>query len=100
MASYNIEAINACMQKAQDYTSKYGELADTFPQVCSVPTAYGELPSSAAVSTAVDDLNSLLSTEFGAAESRLDGVARALDAVSRTVGDTDQAHADAMTQRV
>lgn len=77
MASYNIEAIDACMQKAQDYTSKYGELADTFPQVCSVPTAYGELPSSAAISTAVDDLNGLLSTEFGAAEGRLDGVARA-----------------------
>ncbi|MPZ79930.1 MAG: hypothetical protein GEV28_05820 [Actinophytocola sp.] len=100
MASYNIEAINACIQKAQDYTSKYGEIADTFPQVCSVPAAYGELPSSAAVSTAVDDLNSLLNTEFGAAEGRLDGVARALDAVSRTVDDTDQAHADAMTQRV
>lgn len=100
MAKYNVDAINACMQKAQDYTSKYGEIADNFPQVCSVPTAYGELPSSAAVATAVDDLNSLLNIEFSAAESRLDGVARALDAVSRTVRDTDQAHADAMTQRV
>ncbi|HEY0451582.1 hypothetical protein [Actinophytocola sp.] len=100
MASYNVEAINACMQKAQDYTSKYGEIADTFPQICSVPTAYGELPSSAAISSAVDAVNGMLNTEFSAAESRLDGVARALDAVSRTVGDTDHAHAHAMTQQV
>ncbi len=99
MAKYNIDAINTCMQKAQDYQPKFGEIADTFPQVCSVSTAYGELPSSAAVSSAVDALNSMLNTEFGAAENRLDGVARALDAVSRTVGDTDQAHADAMTSR-
>ncbi len=63
-------------------------------------TAYGTLPSSAAISSAVDALNSMLNTEFGAAESKLDGVARALDSVSRTVGDTDQAHADAMTQQV
>lgn len=100
MAKYNIDAINACMQKAQDYKPKFGEIADTFPQVCSVTTAYGELPSSAALSGAVDALNSMLATEFAAAESRLDGVARSLDAVARTVGDTDQAHADAMTQRV
>jgi hypothetical protein len=100
MAKYNIDAINACMQKVQDYKPKFGEIADTFPQVCSVPTAYGTLPSSGALSSAVDALNGMLNTEFGAAESRLDGVARSLDAVSRTVGDTDQAHADAMTQRV
>lgn len=100
MAKYNIDAINACMQKAQDYKPKFGELADTFPQVCSVTTAYGTLPSSTGLSSAVDALNSTLNTEFTAAENRLDGVARSLDAVSRTVGDTDQAHADAMTQHV
>jgi hypothetical protein len=100
MAKYNIDAINACVQKAQDYTSKFGEVSDTFPQVCSVSTAYGTLPSSAGISSAVDALNSMLNTEFAAAENRLDGVARALDAVSQTVGDTDQAHADAMTQHV
>jgi hypothetical protein len=100
MAKYNVDAINACMQKAQDYKPKFGEIADTFPQVCSVSTAYGTLPSSAAISSAVDALNSMLNTEFSAAESKLDGVARALDSVSRTVGDTDQAHADAMTQQV
>ncbi len=99
MAKYNIDAINACMQKAQDYTSKFGEVADTFPQVCSVPAAYGELPSSAAVSSAVDALNGLLNEEFAAAETKLDGVARALDAVVRTVSDTDYAHAAAMTPR-
>jgi hypothetical protein len=98
MAKYNIDAINACMQKAQDFKPKFGEIADTFAQVASAPAAYGKLPSSAALSGAVDALNGMLGTEFSAAESRLDGVARALDTVSRTVGDTDQAHADAMTQ--
>lgn len=99
MATYNVDAINACMRKAQDHTSKFGELADTFPQVCSVPTAYGTLPSSAAVSSAVDALNSTLNEEFSAAETKLDGVARALDAVAQTVSDTDYAHAAAMTPR-
>ena len=100
MATYNIDAINACMQKAQDYKPKFGEIADTFPQVCSVPTPYGKLPSSAGLSSAVDALNGMLNTEFTAAEGRLDGVARSLDAVTRTVRGTDQAHADAMTQPV
>lgn len=100
MAKYDIDAINACMRKAQDCKPRFGEIADTFPQVCSVPTAYGTLPSSAALSSAVDALNSMLNTEFIAAESRLDGVARTLDAVSRTVADTERAHADAMSQRV
>ena len=75
MPSYNIDAINACMRKAQDNTSRFGEVADTFP------------------------LNSMLNDEFAAAETRLDGVARALDAVVQTVSDTDYAHADAMTPR-
>lgn len=100
MAKYNIDAINACMQKTQDYKSKFGQIADTFPQVCSNPAAYGALPSSAALSGAVDALNSMLNEEFAAAESRLDGVARSLDAVTRTVDDTDRAHARAMTQQV
>ncbi|MGH3880825.1 MAG: hypothetical protein ACRDSK_27690 [Actinophytocola sp.] len=100
MAKYNTDAINACMQKAQDYQPKFGEIADTFTQTAAAPAAYGTLPSSAGLAAAVDSLNSVLDTEFTAAESRLDGVARALDAVSRTVGDTDQAHADAMTQQV
>jgi hypothetical protein len=99
MAKYNIDAINACMQKAQDYKPKFGQIADTFPQVCTNPASYGRLPSSAALSSAVDALNTMLGKEFTAAESRLDGVAHSLDAVTRTVDDTDHAHARAMTQQ-
>jgi hypothetical protein len=98
MAKYNIDAINACMQKAQDFKPKFGEIADTFAQGASTPAAYGKLPSSGAISSAVDALNGMLNSEFSAAESRLDGVARTLDTVARTVDDTDQAHAAAMTQ--
>jgi hypothetical protein len=99
LATYNVEAINECMRKTQDHTSRFGEIADTFPQVCSVSTAYGSLPSSAAVSSAVDELNSMLNEEFTAAETKLDGVARTLDAVVQTVSDTDYSHAAAMTPR-
>jgi shikimate kinase len=99
VATYNTDAINACMRGAQDHTSKYGAVADTFAEVASAPAAYGTLPSSAALSGAVDALNTMLNEEFAAAETRLDGVARALDAVVATVSETDDAHAAAMTPR-
>jgi len=85
MAKYNIDAINGCMQKALDYKPKFGEVSDTFPEMCSVPAAYGTLPSSAALSSAVDGLNDVMHDELGAAENRLDGVAGALDAVVTSV---------------
>ncbi|OLF13255.1 hypothetical protein [Actinophytocola xanthii] len=99
MATYNTDAINACMRGVQDHTSKFGAVADTFSGVGLTPAAYGALPSSAALSGAVETLNTMLNEEFSAAESRLSGVARALDAVVTTVSDTDYAHADAMTPR-
>jgi hypothetical protein len=82
---YNIDAINACMRKAQDYKPKFGEISDSFPEVCTASTVYGTLPSSAAVSTAVDGLNDLMHDELDAAETKLDQVARALDAVVQSV---------------
>jgi hypothetical protein len=83
--SYNVDAINTCMRKAQDYKPKFGEISDSFPQGGSDSAAYGTLPSSAAVSQAVDALNSSMRTEFDAAEAKLDQVARALDAVVQSV---------------
>jgi hypothetical protein len=90
MTKYNIDAINGCMQKALDYKPKFGGIGDTFPNQCSVPAAYGTLPSSAGVSSAVDALNSLMNEEFNAAENRLNGVAGALDAVVGTVQGNEQ----------
>lgn len=90
MTKYNIDAINGCMQKALDYKPKFGEVSDTFPELCSVSTAYGTLPSSSAVSSAVDALNTVMHDEFSAAENRLDGVAGALDAVVQTVQNNEQ----------
>jgi hypothetical protein len=91
MTRYNIDAINGCMQKALDHKPKFGAVSDTFPQVCGAPTAYGALPSSAAVSSAVDALNDLMHDEFAAAENRLDGVAAALDAVVTSVQNNEHA---------
>lgn len=89
MAKYNTDAINGCMQKALDYKPKFGEVSDTFPQLCTASTVYGALPSSAALASAVDALNDLMHDELDAAENRLSGVAGALDAVLQTVQNTE-----------
>ncbi|MGB3442958.1 MAG: hypothetical protein WBA97_29805 [Actinophytocola sp.] len=89
MTKYNIDAINGCMQKALDFKPKFGEVSDTFPEVCTASTVYGKLPSSAGLASAVDALNDLMHDEFNAAESRLDGVAGALDAIAQTVQNTE-----------
>ncbi|MFL6143402.1 MAG: hypothetical protein ACJ72N_16250 [Labedaea sp.] len=100
MPSYNIEAINDCMRRAQDYKPKFGEIADTFPEGGGNAAAYGELTSSAAVARAVDALNSAMHKEFTAAENTLDQVARSLDAVVRSVQNTEDNNVRSMTPEV
>ena len=99
MPNYNLDAINACMRKAQDYKPKFGEISDSFPDVCTDPSAYGTLPSSAAVSQAVDEVNSAMHNEFDAAETKLDQVARALDAVVQSVRNTEDNNVQSLTRR-
>jgi hypothetical protein len=99
MPNYNIDAINACMQKAQDYKPKFGEISDSFPQAGTDSSAYGNLPSSAAVSGAVDALNSAMHDQFNAAEQKLDQVAHALDAVVRSVQNQEDNSARSMSVR-
>jgi hypothetical protein len=89
MTKYNVDAINGCMQKALDYKPKFGEISDSFPEQCTASTVYGALPSSAGLASAVDALNDLMHDEFDAAENRLSGVAGALDAVARSVQNTE-----------
>jgi hypothetical protein len=96
---FNIDAMNACMRKAQDYKPKFGEISDSFPEAHTDPAAYGTLPSSAAVSQAVDTLNSAMRKEFDAAETKLDQVARALDAVVQSVRNTEDNNVNSMTAR-
>lgn len=89
MPSYDIEAINECMRKAQEFKPKFGEISDSFPQVCTDSSAYGTLPGSAVLSQAVDTLNTTMHTELDAAESKLDQVARSLDAVVQSIQNTE-----------
>nr|WP_157527674.1 hypothetical protein [Kibdelosporangium sp. MJ126-NF4]CEL15764.1 hypothetical protein [Kibdelosporangium sp. MJ126-NF4]CTQ93690.1 hypothetical protein [Kibdelosporangium sp. MJ126-NF4] len=90
MADYNIEAINNCMTTVQNFKPKFGQIADSFHNVPSDPGAYGELPSSGAVSAAVDEVNRLMQGEFDKAEQLLDGIARALDTVVQSVQNVEQ----------
>jgi phosphate-selective porin len=99
MPSYNVDAINACMRKAQDFKPKFGDISDTFPQVCTDSSVYGTLPSSAAVSQAVDALNTAMHTQLAAAETKLEQVAHALDAVVQSVQNTEDNNVRSMTAR-
>jgi hypothetical protein len=97
--SYNIDAINECMRKTQEFKPKFGEIADSFPDGGGDASAYGTLPSSAAVSQAVDALNSAMHKEFAAAESKLDQVSRSLDAVVQSVQNTEDNSVRSLTAR-
>ena len=99
MPSYNVDAIDACMRKAQDYKPKFGEISDSFPQVCTDSSVYGTLPSSAAVSQAVDELNTAMHQQLDVAETKLEQVARALDAVAQSVRNTEDNNVRSMTVR-
>jgi hypothetical protein len=85
VADYNLDAINNCMTTVQNFKPKFGEIADSFHNVHGDASAYGTLPSSSAVSSAVDGVNTLMSAQFDKAEQLLDGIARALDAVVQSV---------------
>jgi ABC-type transporter Mla subunit MlaD len=85
VANYNIDAINSCMTSVQNFKPKFGEIADSFHNVPSDASAYGTLPNSGAVSSAVDSVNNLMSGQFDKAEQLLDQIARALDAVVQSV---------------
>lgn len=88
---YNLDAINECMRKTQDFKPRFGAIADSLPTGGSDASAYGSLPSSGAVASAVDALNSFMHREFEAAETRLDQIARSLDAVVQSVQNVEDA---------
>jgi hypothetical protein len=98
MATYNIDAINGCMQKALDYKPKFGEISDSFPEGTTASSVYGALPSSSALASAVDALNGLMLDEFSAAENRLAGVAGALDAVLQSIQNNEDAGENAFRE--
>lgn len=97
MPSYNIDAINACMSMAQDYSTKFRDIGDTFENVIIDAGALGELPSSGAVATAINNLSTAMSQEFEAAYTRLDQVARALDAVSQSAHNAEDENVRTMS---
>jgi hypothetical protein len=94
IAKYNIDALNGCISKCQDYKPKFGSISDSFPDggtATTSATTFGKLPSSAGLASAVDALNDLMHDEFNAAEDRLNGVAGGLDAVLTSVQNNEDA---------
>jgi methyl-accepting chemotaxis protein len=98
-AKYNIDAIRTCVQQVQDYAPKFGEVSDRFAGARPDPSAYGQLPSSGAVSQAVDQLNSEMDKELDAAVTKLNQVAAALDAVVTSVQNSEDNSVQRLTAR-
>jgi hypothetical protein len=97
VANYNVDAINNCMTTVQGLKPKFGEIADSLHNVPGDASAYGQLPSSGEVSSAVDQVNQLMFTEFDKAEQLLDQIARALDAVVQSVANVEANNVKTMT---
>jgi len=85
----NDDAINACVSKAQDYSTKFREIGDSFDNSNMDSGALGELPSATALCGAINAMNAAMGKEFDAAFTRLDQVARALDAVLQSTRNTE-----------
>jgi hypothetical protein len=96
---YNIEAINEVMRKAQDAKPAFGRISDSFPDAGTNASAYGTLPSSGAVAQAVNDLNTAMGKEFEAAATKIENVARALDAVVQSLRNHEANAVRSMTPR-
>lgn len=85
IAQYNSEALNGAMTAAQSQESTFNTAADQASAFQAEAAAYGQLDQAGALATALNTFADNLATEFGTAGQRLNGVARALDAVETSV---------------
>ncbi|KAA2260100.1 hypothetical protein F0L68_20450 [Solihabitans fulvus] len=93
VAKFNTDALEQCRTMASGQASQFGGLGDGFAQHHGNPAIFGKLTSSAGISAAVDSLCAAVRTEFAAAESVLGKVERAVDAITQSTADVEQANA-------
>ncbi|MBP2475765.1 hypothetical protein JOF53_004637 [Crossiella equi] len=94
MVRFNREALEGCRTTVASQAGQFGAVGDRFPKTAVNAAAFGKLADSAAMAQAVGVLDAAMNDEFNAAETLLGKVDRALDAVQRTVEDTERANAD------
>jgi hypothetical protein len=85
------EALEACGKAAGDQAGHFGGNGDGFAKTAGDSSAFGKLPSSSALSGAVDGLEYAATGQLAAAASVLRSVERAIDAVVRSVRNADDA---------
>ncbi|MGH4020215.1 MAG: hypothetical protein ACRDT0_13465 [Pseudonocardiaceae bacterium] len=96
-AQFTSEALQACRTAAGQAAGPIGGVGDAAATVELSATAFGQLDAAGALSTAVGEFAGKLGTEYEAAEQRLRGVERALDAVEMSVAATEAAARDSFT---
>ncbi|MGW4412185.1 hypothetical protein ACWEJ6_49880 [Nonomuraea sp. NPDC004702] len=81
----HFEALDDCRIAAKTVAGKFGDLAEGFPAGAADSSIFGKLADSAALATAVDQVESVADREFGKAKSLVQSVERALDLVESNV---------------
>ncbi|MBB4674733.1 hypothetical protein [Crossiella cryophila] len=94
MVRFNREALEGCRTTVAGQAGQFGAVGDGFPKAASNAAMFGKLADSGAFAQAMDALDRSMNEDFNAAEVLLGKIERALDAVQRTVEDTERANAD------
>lgn len=93
----NTEVLDRCRQAAAAEAGHLGGVGDSFPDGGCAPITFGTLDAAARMAAAVDALDRRMRAEFGAAETLLQSVERAVSAVETTVRDVDDRAANSLT---
>ncbi|MCO1579670.1 MULTISPECIES: hypothetical protein [unclassified Crossiella] len=98
MVRFNRDALESCRTTVAGQAGQFGAVGDRFPQGGANAAMFGKLADSGALAQALDALDKSMNAEFEAAQTLLGKVERALDAVQRTVEDTERANASGVSR--
>lgn len=98
MVRFNREALEGCRTTVGGQAGQFGAVGDRFPKAAVDAAMFGKLADSGAIAAAVGELDKSMNAEFEAAQQLLGKVERALDAVQRTVEDTERANASGVSR--
>lgn len=95
-ADYNTQAIEQCRATVGGQAGPMAAAGDGLPRDADAGV-FGTLPSSGALAEAVRGFARMASTELDRAGALLSGVDRSLDAVGRSLADTEQSNVESLT---